>query len=148
MKKTNKKKQKDNSMKFLCMFIVLIAFSFAFALLISKQQKDEYLDDIKGNNSSFYPQVGKVIVAKDLNAIYPKYYVVNINDGEYAIYEYNYYETISQYNLEFNRLIDKIVDYNAKDKMIRCLHSRGYGDYYALLDELPTLVGSNNLKVY
>ena len=141
--------QQSSSTKFLLLFIVVVAFAFAFTLLIKRQQQDTYYSGAKESEFNIKPEYGKTIVAKDNNAIYPKYYVVYVNnDNEYAIYVYNYYETSSQYDLEFNRLIDSIVDYNAKDRMIRYLHSRGYGAYVDVLDNLSSLVDSDNLIIY
>ncbi len=143
------KNKKDSSNKFLCLFIVIIAFTLAFALLISKQEGNpELLADVKNNNFNVEPIAGKVIVARDMTAIYPKFYVAFIDDYVYSIYEYNYYETASQYNLEYNRLIDKIVDYNVQDKMIRTIHSRGFGVYEEVLSNLSLLVNCNDLKIY
>lgn len=142
------KKKKKNGTKLLCLFVVIIAFTFAFMLLINKQQEDVYYANMKNNTFSVKPEYGKTIVAKDLKAIYPKYYVVYVTDDEFSLYVFNYYETTSQYNLEFNRLINKIVDYNAKDKMIRYLHSKGYGTYDEILSNLSTLVESDNLLIY
>jgi len=140
--------RKDSSTKYLCLFIVIVAFTFAFTLLINKQKNSEYMNDIKENNFGIQPEVGKVIVARDMNAIYPKYYVVYVEEDNYSVYVYNYYETTSQYELEYNRLIDKIVDYNAKDNMIRYIYGRGYGTYNEVLNNLSQLVDSNNLKIY
>ena len=140
--------RKDSSTKYLCLFIVIVAFTFAFTLLINKQKNSEYMNDVKENNFGIEPEVGKVIVARDMGAIYPKYYVVNVDEDNYSIYVYNYYETTSQYELEYNRLIDKIVDYNAKDNMIRYLDGRGYGTYNEVLNNLSQLVECNNLKIY
>ena len=147
MKKSNKKK-KENRTKLLLLMVVVVAFTLAFVLLIKKQFDNTYLNDVVGSKLNVTPEIGKTIVAKDTGSIYPKYYVVNINEDYYTIYVYNYYETASQYELEFNRLIDSIVDYNAKDNMIRYIHSRGYGTYYEILNNLSTLVESNNLKIY
>ena len=147
-KKQQMNKQQSSGTKFLSLFIVVVAFTMAFVLLINKQRQDVYYANANGNSFNIKPEYGKTIVAKDLNAIYPKYFVVYINDDEFSLYVYNYYETVSQYNLEFNRLIDKIVDYNAKDKMIRYLHSRGYGSYTEVLSNLSTLVESDNLLIY
>ena len=83
-----------------------------------------------------------------MHAIYPKYYVVYVNDNHYSLYVYNYYETVSQYNLEYNRLIDKIVDYNIKDKMIRYIASNGYGTYNEILNNLQELTECNDLMIY
>ena len=139
-------KQKDSSMKYLCLFIVIIAFSFAFVLLINKQKDGSYLNDEAAFNVK--PKEGEVIVARDMNAIYPKYFVVYTSDDSYSIYVYNYYETISQYELEYSRLIDDIVDYNEKDRMIRYIYDRGYGTYEEVLDNLSMLVNCDNLKIY
>ena len=140
-------KPKDNSTKYLCLFIVVIAFTFAFMLLIDKKNND-YMNDIHDGGFDVSPEIGKVIVARDMDAIYPKYYVVYTDDDSYSIYVYNYYETVSQYELEFNRLIDDIVDYNEKDRMIRYLYDRGYGTYNEVLNNLSMLVNSTNLKIY
>ena len=141
-------RKKDNSTKYLCLFVVVVAFSLAFALLINRQQNGSYMNDLAGNGFNVKPEVGKVIVARDMKAIYPKYYVVYTEEDEYSIYVYNYYDTTSQYELEYNRLIDDIVDYNAKDKMIRYLYDRGYGTYNEVLNNLSMIVNSTNLRIY
>ena len=145
------KKQEESKMnsstRYLLLLIVIIAFTFAFVVLINKQRND-YMNDISDGGFNVKPEVGKVIVARDMNAIYPKYYVVYTNSNDYSIYVYNYYETVSQYELEYNRLIDRIVDYNEKDKMIRYLYDRGYGTYNEVLNNLTVLVDSNNIKIY
>ena len=138
---------KDYSTRYLCLFVVVIAFTFAFMLLINKQNSD-YMNDINDGGFNVTPEVGKTIVARDMNAIYPKYYVVYISEDTYSIYVYNYYDTVSQYELEYNRLINDIVDYNAKDKMIRYLYDRGYGTYNEVLNNLSVLVDADNLKIY
>lgn len=136
----------NNSTKYLCLLLVIVVFVAAFTLLIDKQ--DNYMNDITDGGFNIKPEVGKVIVARDMNAIYPKYYVVHTNEDDYSIYVYNYYETVSQYELEYNRLIETIVDYNEKDKMIRYLYDRGYGTYNEVLNNLTMLVDSTNLKIY
>ncbi len=139
--------KKDNSIKYLLLFIVVIAFTFAFMLLINKQN-NSYMNDMNEGGFNITPEVGRVIVARDMDAIYPKYYVVYVDEGDYSIYVYNYYETISQYELEYNRLIDKIVDYNEKDRMIRYIYDRGYGTYNEVLSNLSMIADSSNLKIY
>ena len=141
--------KKDNSTKILCLFIVIIAFTLAFALLINKQDGNaELLADVKNNSFNIQPEEGKVIVARDMTAIYPKFYVVYVNDETYSAYAFNYYETTSQYNLEYNRLIDSIVDYNIKEKMIRTFIGRDYGTYDEVLNNLSFILECNDLKVY
>lgn len=146
MKKNSKKQGRSN--KFLYLLIVIVAFTLAFIVLINRQNKDTYYLNMTESNFSVTPKEGETIVARDGKAIYPKYYVVYVNNDEYSIYVFNYYETVSQYNLEFNRLLDSIVDYNAKDKMIRYLHSRGYGTYLEVLNNLSSLVDCDNLMFY
>lgn len=148
MKKNKKNQSKSNGNKFLYLIIVIVAFALAFILLINKQNEDTYYLNMKENNFNVNPQYGKTIVARDASAIYPKYYVVFVDNDQYSIYVFNYYDTISQYNLEFNRLIDKIVDYNEKDKMIRYLDSKGYGTYSEVLNNLKVLVNNENLQIY
>ena len=144
-----KNKNNDKSVKYLSVFIVVIAFALAFGLLINHQQNNNLnLADASNNNFTVMPEEGKVIVAKDLEAIYPKYYVIYFDDDMYSVYVYNYYETVSQYNLEFNRLIDKIVDYNKNKKMIRYLLGRSYGTYDEVIGNLSIILECDNLKVY
>ena len=137
----------DGLMKYLCLFIVVLVFTFAFMLLINKQ-KDSYMNDINEGGFEVRPKEGEVIVARDMESIYPKYYVVYFSDDNFTIYSYNYYETVSQYELEYNRVNDDIVDYNEKDKMIRYILDRGYGSYDDVLANLPMLVDSDNIITY
>ena len=148
VKETPKKEEKgmNNSTKYLCLLLVIVVFVGAFVLLINKQ--NDYMNDIAEGGFNVKPEVGKVIVARDMNAIYPKYYVVYTNEDDYSIYVYNYYETVSQYELEYNRLINDIVDYNEKDKMIRYIYDRGYGTYNEVLNNLSMIVNCNNLRIY
>ncbi len=153
MKKENKNKTKKTNKtggrnKFLSLLIVVVCFAIAFVILIKAQQQDAYYNKVKGDSFNIKPEYGKTLVAKDTGTIYPKYYVVYFSEDEYSIYVYNYYETVSQYELEFNRLIDSVVDYNSKDKMIRYLHSRGYGTYQSVIDNLTYIVDSENLIIY
>lgn len=146
MRKKKNKKEKS-TIKLLYLFIVIIVFTIAFLLLINKQ-KEETLADTIESNFNIKKETGKVIVARDMYSIYPKYYVIYFNNNAYSFYVYNYYDTVSQYNLEFNRLIDKIVDYNIKDKMIRYLDSRGYGAYNEVLNNLSSITNCKELKIY
>jgi len=146
--KSSQRRPKDNSTKYLCLFVVVIAFTLAFALLINKQNGNSDMYDIEGKGFNVKPEAGKVIVARDMGAIYPKYFVAYVDLDEFSIYVYNYYETSSQYELEYNRLIDDIVDYNAKEKMIRYLFGRGYSTYDELLANLSSITNCNNLRIY
>ncbi len=95
-KKVVERKVKDNSTKYLCLFIVVIAFTFAFMLLINKQNSS-YMNDINDGGFNIKPVEGEVIVARDMDAIYPKYYVAYTAEDNFTIYVYNYYDTVSQY---------------------------------------------------
>ena len=48
----------------------------------------------------------------------------------------------------YNELIDKIVDYNAEEKMIRYIYDRGYGTYNEVLNNLSMIVNVKNLRIY
>ena len=117
-------------------------------MLLINKQNNSYMNDITDGGFNIKPVEGEIIVARDLNAIYPKYYVAYTHDDNFAVYVYNYYETVSQYELEYNRLIDSIVDYNEKDKMIRYILYRGYGTYEEVLNNLSIIVESSNIKIY
>ena len=140
-------KKNNKSFKILYLFVVIIIFTLAFVLLVNRQNEKKLADSIE-SSFNIKPEVGKVIVARDMHAIYPKYYVIFIDNNRYSLYVYNYYDTVSQYNLEFNRLIDKIVDYSMKDKMIRYLDSRGYGTYNEILNNLSIITECIELKIY
>lgn len=134
--------------KVLCLFIVVIAFSFAFVVLVKKQQGNNLGD--MAFNSSFSGKTiyNKEILARDMEAIYPRYFSVYTLNNSYNIQCVNYYETESQFDLEFSRLIDSIIDYNRKEKMIRYTVSEGYLPYDEVKDNLARIVGVNNLKIY
>lgn len=144
--KKSKQKKENNRSKFVSLLVVIIIFSIAFILLIKAQQQNVYYN--AKNDFNIKTKAGKTIVAKDTQANYPKYYVVYTTNGEYSIYVYNYYETESQYELEFNRLLDSIVDYNANTKMIRYLHSKGYGTYTEVYNNLTTILETERIEIY
>ena len=147
VKKKENKKNKERS-KVLYLLIVIVVFVTAFVVPIKTQNDSTYYFNVRDNEFSSKAEYGSTIVAKDTESFYPKYYVVYINGEDYSIYVYNYYDTLSQYQLEFDRLLDGIVDYNEKDKMIRYLHSKGTGTYDELLNDLPLIVECDNLKFY
>lgn len=134
--------------KIVCLLAVIIVFSLAFVLLIKKQYGDKRLGDVASNGFEVKTIYGKQIVAQDLDAIYPKYYVAYIYDGGYVIHTFNYYNTNSQYELEFNRLLDSIVDYNAKENMIRCFHSSGYSPYDFVKENFGDLINNPNIVIF
>ena len=149
-KQANKQENKKqvNSNKLVYLLIVIVAFTIAFIILINRQNKDTYYLNTTDNSFNIKSKYGETIVARDGDAIYPKYYVAYINDNHYSIYVYNYYDTASQYELEFNRLLDQIVDYNADERMIRYLDSDGYATYNEVRSNLAILTGCDNLEIY
>ena len=92
----------------------------------------------------------KQLVFEDLDSVHPKYYVLYYDntDGSYIIHGFNFYQTDSQYELEFHRLLNSILDYNYNDYMIRYLYDSGRGSYNEIVSQLNSIVGSNNIKVY
>lgn len=133
--------------KGLYLLAVIIVFSLAFVVLIKKQYGDKRLGDVVSNEFNVKTVYGKQIVAQDMDSIYSKYYVAYIYDGGYIIHTFNYYNTSSQYELEFNRLIDSIVDYNAKENMIRCFHSSGYLSYDFVKANFGDLINKSNIRI-
>lgn len=133
--------------KVLYLSIIIIVFGFAFWLLIRNQYNESKNGDIS-NNFAYHTIAGKQIVAQDLDSIYSKYYVAFIYQNGYIVHAFNYYNTASQYELEFNRLIDLIVDYNAKNNMIRSFYTKGTDDYNYVKDNFKSIIGKDNIKVY
>ena len=144
MKKNNSNKELNVFNKTLYVFIVTIIFTLAFTLLIKKQQGDN-LGDITNTSFNVKSVYGKTLVAKDLDMIYPKYYVAYFDGNDYIIHTFNYYNTESQYDLEFQRLLYSIVDYNHNDNMIRCELTRGIGNYDYVKNIFKDIVNANNL---
>ena len=128
---------------------ICILFIFAFIILIDKQE-EEKLGDIRSGYFNITSIPNKRMVARDMEAIYPRYYVVYFdnNDYSYIIHSFNYYETESQYELEFNRLKDKIAYYNKDELMIRYVYKKGFANYNEMLEDLKDITGSNNLEIY
>lgn len=134
--------------KVVCLFIVVITFSFLFVVLIRKQQGNNLGDLLVSSKLQEKTIYGKEILARDMDAIYPKYYVVYTMNNTYVVQSINYYETESQFNLEFSRLLNSIADYNRKEKMIRYDVSRGEASYDELKNNLSFYVGAPNLVIY
>ena len=128
---------------------IIILFIFAFIILIDKQQ-DNNLGDINDNYLQYKSIAEKQIVVRDLNAIYPKYFVFYLDntDNTYIVHSFNYYQTDSQYELEFNNHIKYIVDYNYSEYMIRYVYDKGYGNYDYLISEISRIIDSDNYKIY
>ena len=134
--------------KGLKLFLVLLIFGLAFVFLINTKEHSG-LADITDSPFQITTLKDKRLVARDMKAIFPKYYVVYFNsDDTYLIHGFNYYETESQYRLEFNRLLGDIIDYNPNNNMIRYIYTKGIGSYEDVLNELSLIVQSNNLQIY
>lgn len=142
-----KKKKNNLSMK----IGMIILFMFAFIILIGKQQEREnILADIVDNEFYLRTIPSKQLVVKDLDVIYPRYYVFYFDntDNTYIIHSFNYYQTDSQYELEFSNHRKYVTDYNYSDYMIRYVFGNGEGDYDYVLEQLPFIIDSFNYKIY
>ncbi len=141
-----KKGKKSNFSLILGVFIL---FAFTFIILISKQNEGRH-GDVYSSLFNVTPIINERMVAKDLNAIYPRYFVVYFDntDNTYIMHTFNYYQNKNQYDLEFNRLSETIVDYDYENYMIRTIYQKGYGSYNDLLKEIYTIVDTNNLQVF
>ena len=145
MKDVNKKNEKIFN-KVLYLFIVVIGFSFVFVLLINKQQNAS-LGDVTRSYFKERTIENIQIVARDKDTIYPKYYMALFMDDEYVIHEVNFYETESQFNLEFSRETYRILDYDRSKKMIRKELKVGRGLYSEILNDFASVVGVDNLEI-
>ena len=139
-----KKKEKVFN-KILYLFIVVVGFSFAFALLINKQQQNNLADvnNSKYNEKTIY---GKQVVARDMDSIYPKYYIALFMDNSYVIQSIDFYDTNSQYELDFSREKYSIIDYDKSQKMIRYEIKRGKASYEELRDNFAAIIGVDNIE--
>ena len=143
-----KNNQLNTFNKILYTLIVIVAFSLCFALLIKNQDK-KALADINNSNLNVMTIPGRQIVAQDSESIYPRYFVAYFdNDNNYIIYCYNYYNTVSQYELEFARDINSIVDYDKSINMIRTIYLKGHGTYNNVKTNFGSIIGVNNILVY
>ncbi len=145
MEKVKKKEEKIFN-KVLYLFIVVVGFSFAFVLLINKQQDNNY-GDVRNNYFNERTIMGKQIVARDKNSIYPRYYMALFMGNEYVVHVINYYETESQYNLDFSRDTFTILDYDRSKKMIRNAVTKGKGIFTDVLNELDNIIGVDGLEI-
>ena len=129
---------------------IIILFIYAFIILISKQQGVNTLADIVDANFNIKSIPSKQIVVRDLNAIYPKYFVFYIDntDNTYLVHTFNYYQTDSQYELEFNKFLKNIVDYDYSEYMIRYVFGSGTANYNELIEQISFIIDSDNYKIY
>ena len=147
--KSKKKKEKDYSKSMRIGFIIL--FIFAFIILVDKQREnEETLGDILDNGDYFRSVPYKKIVVRDMEAIYPRYYVFFLDntDNTYVVHSFNYYQTDSQYELELNNHLKYVVDYDYSDYMVRYVFSKGEGKYNELFEEIGSIIDSDNYRIY
>lgn len=142
----DKKKSMINFNKVLYLFIIVISFSFAFVMLIKKQQNDN-LGDVDLAYLTEKTVYNKQIVVQDLDSIYPRYFVLYFSGDEFVTHSYNYYNTESQYDLEFSRYIKQMVDYNRKEYMIRYIYNNGYGIYDNVKQDVSNILNLSNIKI-
>ena len=140
------KKEEDVFNKILYLFIVVIGFTFAFALLVNKQQNNK-LADVSSEYFHETTIVGKQIVAKDVDTFYPKYYMALFMGNDYVVQEINFYETESQFKLDFSRKTYQIIDYDKSKKMIRNEIKIGRGIYTDVLNDFASIVGAENIVI-
>ena len=90
------------------------------------------------------------MVIKDYSSSFSKYYVVYFDntDDTYIIHGFNYYENKDQFDWEFNRLNNSIVDYDYNNFSIRYVASKGRGDYNYVYNNINIILDNNNLFVY
>lgn len=141
-----KRKEEDIFNKILYLFIVVIGFTFAFSLLINKHQESSLADVY---NEYFHEStiVGKQIVAKDVDCFYPKYYIALFMGMDYVVQEINYYETESQFKLDFSRNTYRIIDYDKSKKMIHNEITVGRGIYTEVLNDFASIVGAEKIVI-
>ena len=140
-----KKKEKSLN-KVLYSFIVVVSFSFAFVLLINKQQTKN-LGDIASEKYHERTIYGKQIVAKNVDSIYPKYYIALFMDNTYIIQSLDFYETESQFKLDFSREKYNIIDYDKSKKMIRYELKKGKGSFEEVMDNFASIIGVDNIEI-
>ena len=150
-----RKKKVNNSKKgnFAIYLGIVLIFVAAFIFLIDMQNRnndDNVLADVVDGHDTLRTIEGRQIVVRDLKAIYPKYFVIYIDstDNTYIVHSFNYYQTVSQYELEYNNHLNSIVDYNYNEYMIRYVYGKGEGTYNQILDTLSFIIGTDNYKIY
>ncbi len=140
--------KKKRNKKIITTIFSIIIFILSFILLINKN--NDNLGDIKETSFNIVPSYKERIVLEDMDSIYKRYYVIYLDntDNTYIVHSFNYYNTQSQYELEFQRLKDKILDYNINEYYIRYLYKEGIGDYSNILNNIENITDSRHIKIY
>ena len=140
--------KKKRNKKIITTIFSIIIFILSFILLINKN--NDNLGDIKETSFNIVPSYKERIVLEDMDSIYKRYYVIYLDntDNTYIVHSFNYYNTQSQYELEFQRLKDKILDYNINEYYIRYLYKEGIGNYSNILNNIENITDSRHIKIY
>ena len=140
--------KKKRNKKIITTIFSIIIFILSFILLINKN--NDNLGDIKETSFNIVPSYKERIVLEDMDSIYKRYYVIYLDntDNTYIVHSFNYYNTQSQYELEFQRLKDKILDYNINEYYIRYLYKEGIGNYSNILNNIENITDSRHMKIY
>ena len=117
--------RKKRNKKIITTILSIIIFIIAFILLINKNTSNQ--GDIKETSFNITPEYQKRIVLEDMDSIYKRYFVIYLDntDNTYIVHSFNYYNTQSQYELDFHRLKETIVDYNINEYYIRNFYKEG-----------------------
>ena len=140
--------KKKRNKKIITTIFSIIIFILSFILLINKN--NDNLGDIKETSFNIVPSYKERIVLEDMDSIYKRYYVIYLDntDNTYIVHSFNYHNTQSQYELEFQRLKDKILDYNINEYYIRYLYKEGIGNYSNILNNIENITDSRHMKIY
>ena len=148
----NSKTKKVSKGSFSIYLGIILLFVAAFIFLIDKQysMSANKLADVLDSEINIRTIEGRQLVVRDMDAIYPKYFVIYFDntDDTYIIHSFNYYQTDSQYELEFRNHLDRVVDYNYSDYMIRYVFDNGDGTFDSVKGKLSAIIGTDNYKIY
>ncbi len=140
--------RKKRNKKIFTSILSIIIFIIAFILLINKNNDNQ--GDIKETSFNIMPLSNERIVLEDMDSIYKRYFVIYLDktDNTYIIHSFNYYNTLSQYELDFHRLKETIVDYNINEYYIRNFYKEGMGTYQEVFRNLENIINLRNIKIY
>lgn len=140
--------QSNNLFKIVGLVVMVILFVMAFILLINKHTAN--LGDVIDVPFSYETIKGKVLVVKDQDAIYPRFFVVFFDEANehYIIHNFNYYETESQFDLDYHRYLNSVIDYNMNKNILRIKYYDGIGSYSYVKDNINRILELENVYVY
>lgn len=145
--KTDEINGSKNVYKFIGFFAITLSFVLVFVLLLNKHTDN--LGDKLESSFNYETIPLKQLVARNTDSIYPQYFVAFFaKDGSFIVHNFNYYETNSQYDLEYNRLFDKVIDYNPNQNMLRIKYYEGAGNYNEVKNNFGRIIGVDSLEIY